>query len=109
MWRRKRRNLQRAGGGEGSSHYRLLTIIERHDLADEHGAGEPWPIHHVQEMLGHANLSQTSTLHASEMGLPESMRRFDAARGKPVANEASREQPPLSHDTNNETDKTTLH
>jgi hypothetical protein len=57
-----------------------------HDLRHEAGcrwleAG--WPIHHVQEMLGHANLSQTSTyLHAAEMGLQESMKRFDAARDK---------------------------
>jgi hypothetical protein len=36
-------------------------------------------------MLGHANLSQASTyLHASEMNLQESMRRFEAPRGKPV-------------------------
>ena len=35
-----------------------------------------WPIQHVREMLGHANLSQTSTyLHASELGLEESMQR----------------------------------
>jgi hypothetical protein len=46
----------------------------------------------VQEMLGHVNLSQTSTyLHAAEMGLQESMRRFDAARGKPVANDPQKE------------------
>ena len=43
-----------------------------HDLRHEAGcrwleAG--WPIHHVQEMLGHTNLSQTSTyLHAAERG-----------------------------------------
>jgi hypothetical protein len=34
-------------------------------------------------MLGDANLSQTSRyLHVSEMGLTESMRRFDISRGK---------------------------
>ena len=84
-----------------------------HDLRHEAGCRwleQGWPIHHVQEMLGHANLSQTSTyLHASEMGLQESMRRFDAERGKPLANEPSIEQPPVSHDTNNVTDKGTLH
>jgi site-specific recombinase XerD len=38
----------------------------------------------MQEMLGHTNLSQTSTyLHASEFGLQESIRRFDALRGNP--------------------------
>ena len=62
------------------------------------------------EMLGHANLSQTSTyLHASEMGLQESMRRCDAARGKPVAKEAPIEHPPLSHEKRQSSDKGTLH
>jgi hypothetical protein len=37
------------------------------------------------------------------------MRRFDAERGKPVASEAPTEQPALSHDTSDETDKGTLH
>ena len=74
-----------------------------HDLRHEAGCRwleQGWPIHHVQEMLGHANLSQTSTyLHASEMGLQESMRRFDPApRGKPVAKEAPIEHPPVSHE-----------
>jgi integrase len=63
-----------------------MIDLHFHDLRHEAGcrwleAG--WPNHHVQEMLGHANLSQTSTyLHAAEMGLQESMRRFDVARGK---------------------------
>ena len=43
------------------------------------------------------------------MGLQESMRRFDAARGKPVANEAPIEQPPISHEQADESDKGTLH
>jgi len=61
-------------------------------------------------MLGHANLSQTATyLHASEMGLQESMKRFDAQRGKPVANDSAIEHPPSSHDDKAETDKRTLH
>jgi integrase len=73
-----------------------------HDLRHEAGcrwleAG--WPIHHVQEMLGHANLSQTSTyLHAAEMGLQESMRRFDAARGQSVANDPQKEPQPIGHE-----------
>jgi hypothetical protein len=61
-------------------------------------------------MLGHANLSQTSTyLHASEMGLQESMRRFDAPRGKPVAKEAQIEHPSLGHENAEESGKGTLH
>ena len=74
-----------------------LRVIDLHfhDLRHEAGcrwleAG--WPIHHVQEMLGHANLSQTSTyLHATELGLHESMARFDTSRGQSVAKRASDE------------------
>ena len=40
-----------------------------------------WPLHHVQEMLGHANVSQTSTyLNATRVGLQDSMRRFSSKR-----------------------------
>jgi hypothetical protein len=39
-----------------------------------------WPIHHVQEMSGHASLEQTSTyLNVTRVGLHESMRRFERA------------------------------
>jgi integrase len=55
-----------------------------HDLRHEAGSRlleTGWPLHHVQEMLGHANVSQTSTyLNATRLGLHESMRRFEAAR-----------------------------
>ena len=85
-----------------------------HDLRHEAGCRwleKGWPLHHIQEMLGHANLSQTSTyLHAAEMGLQESMRRFDdPARGKPVANEDQVEQRPLSHDEPKTDNKDRLH
>ncbi len=61
-------------------------------------------------MLVHANLSQTSTyLHATEAGVQESMRRFDVARGKPVAKEAQTEHPPLSHGQAIRADKDALH
>jgi len=61
-------------------------------------------------MLGHTNLSQTSTyLHAAEMGLQESMRRFDAARGKPVAKPEAIEQPLLSHEKPEIDSKDRLH
>ncbi|MBI3491053.1 MAG: tyrosine-type recombinase/integrase [Acidobacteria bacterium] len=102
------------GALSAASRAQLAAVnLHFHDL--RHEAGCRWleqgcPIHHVQEMLGHVNLSQTSTyLHAFEMGLQESMRRFEAARGKPVANEGQREHPPLGHEESQETDKGTLH
>jgi hypothetical protein len=65
---------------------------------------------HVREMLGHANLSQTSTyLHASEEALADSMRRFDAVRGKPVANETPIEDRPVGHVDANDSTKGLLH
>ena len=84
-----------------------------HDLRHEAGcrwleAG--WPIHHVQEMLGHTNLSQTSTyLHAAEMGLQESMHRFDVARGKRVANDPPKEPQHISHSDAEQSSKDRLH
>jgi len=55
-----------------------------HDLRHEAGSRlleSGWPLHHVQEMLGHANLSQTSTyLNGTRIGLQESMQRFDSTR-----------------------------
>jgi integrase len=66
-----------------------------HDL--RHDAGSRfveagWPLHHVKDMLGHANLEQTSTyLNVTLAGLQESMRRYDEARKlcKPVASEGT--------------------
>ena len=84
-----------------------------HDL--RHEAGCRWleagmPLHHIQEMLGHASLSQTSTyLHASEYGLRESMRQLDARRGKLEANAATSDQPPLCHDAEQDDGKDVLH
>jgi integrase len=97
------------------SRAQLLTIdLHFHDLRHEAGCRwleKGWPIHHVQEMLGHANLSQTSTyLHAAERGLQDSMRRFDEpAHGKPVANEDQIEHPPLRHEKSERDGKNRLH
>jgi integrase len=54
----------------------------RHEGASRlHEAG--WPLHHVQEMLGHANLEQTSTyLNVQRGGLRESMRKIDELRSR---------------------------
>jgi integrase len=60
-----------------------------HDLRHEAGSrwleGD-WPIHHVKEMLGHSNISQTDTyLNVGRLGLHESMKRFDDIRCKSSA------------------------
>ena len=75
-----------------------------HDLRHEAGSRlieAGWPAHHVQEMLGHANLSQTSTyLNIGRLGLQESMRKYTdepSARCNPVANETPTEHPPGSN------------
>jgi integrase len=100
--------------------YRAIDL-HFHDLRHEAGcrwleAG--WPIHHVQEMLGHANLSQTSTyLHAAEMGLQESMKRFDAVRaetqadlrGESVVNKGSIAPQTVHHEKRDDNDKALLH
>jgi integrase len=66
-----------------------------HDLRHE-GASRlleaGWPLHHVQEMLGHASLEQTSTyLNVQRGGLRESMRRLDESRSRcnPVVSETA--------------------
>jgi hypothetical protein len=83
---------QRAKGGRLPADVRALYRgfdLHFHDLRHEAGlrlleAG--WPVHHVSEMLGHADLSTTSTyLNITRMGLQESMRRFD----KPAESEDS--------------------
>ncbi len=41
-----------------------------------------WPIRHVQQTLGHADLKQTSTyLNATLAGIEASMRQMDQRRG----------------------------
>jgi integrase len=82
-----------------------------HDLRHEAGSRlleAGWPLHNVAHMLGHANISQTSTyLNATRVGLQDAMRRLDEARGcKPVANETDTERAPLR---NEETQNTPNH
>jgi len=59
----------------------LRTIdLHFHDLRHEAGSRmleAGWPLHHVQRMLGHADVKQTATyLNAENVGLHESMKRF---------------------------------
>lgn len=82
-----------------------------HDLRHEAGSRlleAGWPLHHVQEMLGHANVSQTSTyLNATRVGLQESMRRFDdsASRCNPVAATSQIDPSPLRNEEPVNTEK----
>lgn len=54
-----------------------------HDLRHEAGSRlleAGWPLHHVKDMLGHANIATTGTyLNVTTAGLAESMRRFGTA------------------------------
>jgi hypothetical protein len=66
--------------------------------------------HHVKEILGHANISQTDTyLNAGRVVLQDSMQRFDVARGKLVANSGARGHRPPRHGNSEETPNDPLH
>ena len=68
------------------------------------------PLHHIKEILGHKNISQTDTyLNANRLETQASMRRFDAQRGKLVAKAPAIEHRPLCHDEAEETGKDHLH
>jgi integrase len=79
----------RKGAGKLSPESRALyrqLDLHFHDLRDEAGSRlleAAWPLHEVQQMLGHASLEQTSTyLNATLRGLHRSMRAFDQARAR---------------------------
>jgi integrase len=80
---------------ESQAVYRSIDL-HFHDLRHESGSRlleAGWPVHHVQHMLGHASLQQTSTyLNATLRGLHESMRNLDQSRPacKPLANKPIR-------------------
>jgi integrase len=76
-----------------------LAAIDLHWHDLRHEAGSRWieagPIHHVQQMLGHADLKQTSTyLNATVKGIEDSMRKLDHARG--LAEQPTTDEPPAS-------------
>ena len=66
----------------------VITDLRFHDL--RHEAGSRWleagvPLHHVQELLGHADLTTTGTyLNATLEHLHDSIRDFDRQRAKKV-------------------------
>ena len=85
-----------ANGLAPESRAALAAIdLHWHDLRHEAGSRwieAGWPLHHVQRMLGHADLKQTSTyLNATVAGIEESMRKLDEQRGylQSVAEESS--------------------
>ena len=61
-----------------------ISDLRFHDLRHEAGSRfleAGWPLSHVREMLGHANISTTDTyLNVSLKGLQESMHRLDDGR-----------------------------
>ena len=93
-----------------------LQAIDLHFHDLRHEAGSRWleagmPLHHVKEMLGHANISQTDTyLNAGQFALHDSMQRLDEARrGNPVANEPAAEHRLRGHEEAEEPSKDLLH
>ena len=84
---------------ESEAAYRAIDL-HFHDLRHEGGSRlleGGWPVHHVQHMLGHASLQQTSTyLNATLRGLHESMRSLEESRAacKSLASNPSRDQRP---------------
>lgn len=89
---------------ESQAAYRAIDL-HFHDLRHEAGSRlleAGWPVHHVQHMLGHASLEQTSTyLNATLRGLHESMRVLEKARSacKPLANRPLRGPRPVRKQT----------
>ena len=89
---------------ESQAAYRAIDL-HFHDLRHEGGSRLPeagWPVHHVQHMLGHASLEQTSTyLNATLRGLHESMRVLEKSRSacKPLANTSARGPRPVRKQT----------
>lgn len=105
-----------AGGKLAATSRAALKAINLKFHDWRHEAGSRWleagmPLHHVKEILGHANISQTDTyLNAGRVALQESMKRFDAARGgKRVANDPPIEPRPNRHEDAEETPKDQLH
>jgi integrase len=83
-----RQNAAKKGTGKlapaSLEHFRTINL-HFHDLRHEAGSRlleAGWPLHEVQQMLGHASLEQTSTyLNATLRGMHRSMRATDLVRG----------------------------
>jgi site-specific recombinase XerD len=68
-----------------------------YDLRHEFGSRlmeAGWPLHHVQSVLGHADLEQTSTyLNVTRTGVLDSMKRFGTTPWQTVANSPPKRNP----------------
>lgn len=99
---------------ESEAAYRAINL-HFHDLRHEGGSRlieSGWPVHHVQHMLGHASLQQTSTyLNATLRGLHASMRQFDRSRSacKPLAKKPARGLRPFRKQAPARFEKSFLH
>ena len=86
-----------------------IADLTFHDLRHEAGSRlleAGWPLHNVAHMLGHANISQTSTyLNATRVGLQDAMRRLDASRCKPVATGTETDRAPHGNDGDADADQ----
>ncbi len=92
-----------------------LRAIDLHFHDFRHETGSRWiengmPLHHVKELLGHKTISTTDCyLNAGRLKLQESMKRFEASRGKLVASDPPIEHRPVRHDGSEESPKDPLH
>jgi Phage integrase family len=90
----------------------VIANLHFHDLRHEAGSRlleAGWPLHHVQEMLGHADLKQTSTyLNVTRVGLQDSMRRFGTAPLYSVARAADQEHPSTCNEASASGDQVTV-
>jgi integrase len=99
---------------ESEAAYRAINL-HFHDLRHEGGSRlleGGWPVHHVQHMLGHASLQQTSTyLNATLRGLHESMQHLDQSRPacKRLAKKPARGFWPIRKQTPARSEKSFLH
>jgi integrase len=85
-----------------------IEDLHFHDLRHEAGSRmleQGWPLHHVQEMLGHADVKTTSVyLNLTRQGLQESMKRFGMPTLPDVAQVPVPEPPPSCNDDRGATD-----
>jgi hypothetical protein len=96
-WKKgKTRNGSGKLSPESRAAYRAIDL-HLHDLRHEAGSRLPeagWPLHEVQQMLGHANIEQTSTyLNATLRGLHHSMKTLDRSRSAAARAKARKSRP----------------